>query len=350
MPIDPRELRPSANAPMEVVLTDRPCGKCRYNLKGLPTNGRCPECGYPIGRRGRRGSRRFTDSLVDAPLFYLKTLALGTVLLAVCSIVAGFGFSFLLGGGEEIAAAFAGGASLGWWVGVFIATAQRPMSDNTLRDIFLESSGLRWTNRTIQAAWPLAAMAWFASTRFPGAHDLMAVIGLSLQAVGLLGLIPLSIQLSALGDWAGDTGLAGRFRVTAAAMTICGLFVLAGIPVRLHGITGLGTGTIAVIATWANMGFSLAQLVFLFCLFQLAHISIWAIRNSVTQLEVEQRLAQRALEHQREMAERSARAAAAQTPQPTPRLSAKTAFPTNKLPQRSSSPAPRPDPNRPRQT
>src|SRR5881394_3598889 len=110
MPIDPRELRPPPNL-VEVVDSDRPCGRCGYSLKGLPSNGRCPECGYPISRRARRGARRFTDNLADAPLFYLKTLALGAVLLAVCSIVAGLAFGALSHSGGPIAAAIAGVAS-----------------------------------------------------------------------------------------------------------------------------------------------------------------------------------------------------------------------------------------------
>lgn len=31
------------------VLTDTPCRQCSYNLRGLPKDGRCPECGTPIG-------------------------------------------------------------------------------------------------------------------------------------------------------------------------------------------------------------------------------------------------------------------------------------------------------------
>ena len=85
MPIDPRELRPPPTL-VDLVDTDRPCGRCGYSLKGLPGNGRCPECGYPISRRARRGARRFTDNLADAPLFYLKTLAFGAVLLAAAAV------------------------------------------------------------------------------------------------------------------------------------------------------------------------------------------------------------------------------------------------------------------------
>lgn len=34
----------------EIITYDRHCGQCGYNLRGLPVDGVCPECGYPIPR------------------------------------------------------------------------------------------------------------------------------------------------------------------------------------------------------------------------------------------------------------------------------------------------------------
>ena len=31
------------------VLADVPCRRCQYNLRGMPVEGRCPECGTPVG-------------------------------------------------------------------------------------------------------------------------------------------------------------------------------------------------------------------------------------------------------------------------------------------------------------
>src|ERR1044071_7378912 len=127
MPIDPRELVGAKRSFTEVVETDRPCSKCRYNLKGLPINGRCPECGYPISRRGVRGAKRFTETIADAPLFYLKTLAVGAVLLASGSGL--LGVLLLLETSRKVrlwphwpmaALGICALAAAAWWTGVFI--------------------------------------------------------------------------------------------------------------------------------------------------------------------------------------------------------------------------------------
>jgi len=35
--------------PNDTILKDQPCRQCEYNLRGLPVQGRCPECGHQYG-------------------------------------------------------------------------------------------------------------------------------------------------------------------------------------------------------------------------------------------------------------------------------------------------------------
>src|SRR6185369_614177 len=57
------------------VIADVVCRKCAYNLRGLNTSGRCPECGTSVGFSIQGDYLRFCDpSWVD-------TLRLGVVIL-----------------------------------------------------------------------------------------------------------------------------------------------------------------------------------------------------------------------------------------------------------------------------
>ena len=40
---------------------DIPCRKCSYNLRGLPLDGRCPECGTPVGVSVNGELLRYSD-------------------------------------------------------------------------------------------------------------------------------------------------------------------------------------------------------------------------------------------------------------------------------------------------
>jgi hypothetical protein len=320
MPIDPREIRPVRTKLYELITTDRPCGKCGYNLRGLPSNGKCPECGRAI--TGLRGSNRFSDNLGDAPLFYLKAVALGACLLAVFSIVCAYAFAFVEAGPTIRIAGIAGVASIAWWVGVYILTGKRQIGDHTLPDAVLDSIWLRRINRAMQLAWPLAVIAWVLFIRSgPPVNQIARVGALGLQIVGAFGLVPLSVHLSSLADWAGDTGLAERFRISAWALAVCGIISQAGSLSKgfaAGNVPSVGGGFLWFGSIWATLGLSITQIVFLFSLFQLAHISVWAILNSSKAAEASRRLLEQRERHEREMARRTATASALNPTAPVP--------------------------------
>jgi len=250
------------------------------------------------------------DNLTDAPLFYLKTLALGAVLLAVFSVAGAYSMVALadltLRGlpGAMVAAGIAGFASVAWWVGVFIVTAQRPFDESTLRDPVLDSVWFRGVNRGLQTAWVLAVVAWVMVIRSgPPVNQIAWYFAVGLQIVGSLGLVALAVHLSCLADWAADSGLAERFKVAAWALAACGLVWQAG---RLWGgFSSIGAGFLFLNSIWASIGLSLAQILFLWSLIQLAYIALWAVRNSASAAEASRRILSRREEHDREMAERT---------------------------------------------
>jgi hypothetical protein len=63
--------------------TSRPCLRCGYELRGLPSDGRCPECGLSVAR-----SAVPNDELRQAPPCWLASLSWGVRLLLVVMAVA----------------------------------------------------------------------------------------------------------------------------------------------------------------------------------------------------------------------------------------------------------------------
>lgn len=79
-PVFPGSQGVDANATVE---TDLPCRKCAYNLRGLASEGRCPECGSAIGLSLQGDLLRYSDPA------WVRTLKRGvsTIILAIVIMV-----------------------------------------------------------------------------------------------------------------------------------------------------------------------------------------------------------------------------------------------------------------------
>ncbi|HRP63864.1 MAG TPA: hypothetical protein PK400_11260 [Phycisphaerales bacterium] len=202
-----------------VIDTDLPCRNCSYNLRGLPSDRVCPECGAPI-----RKQRPAEYSLLsDAPLAEIKQLRLG-LWMAMASLVATpivmlvstimsvrSGSDMVIKGGFVL-------LSLMWAAAVWLMTPglQTP---EAVRHGFSRESKLRLAARYSQLAWP-AAMLLILLGATGAASSLGWISLLVLQLVGIAGLMTLSVVLSRLADWCCDEFAGRLLNITLWALPI----------------------------------------------------------------------------------------------------------------------------------
>lgn len=76
--------------PQGVLALDHECRKCSYNLRGLHCDGRCPECGTPIGLSLQGDLLRFADpDWVDKVALGLKIILWMILFATVAAILGG---------------------------------------------------------------------------------------------------------------------------------------------------------------------------------------------------------------------------------------------------------------------
>jgi len=309
------ERNPSSQAGGAVIMEDRSCVNCGYNLRGLPMNGPCPECGTPI-RPKKHG--RYADNLTDAPMWYLRTVAVGLGLMSAGIFLPLLWLLFALlsplrlaGVGVSIASAGVMiTAGLCWIVGAIIATAKRATQDRTAPDWLLDSPAIRSGARFGQLV-PLVASALAIPVASLGG-TLGLLLDSTLSWLTLVAMAPLCVYVSGLADWAGDTGAASRLRASGWCMTVCStigflctlLLQVPGFPVPFLAVV---VRVLAVLAILLGVVMMVAGIV------QTSLTAAWAIQNSSASYARELRLAEK---RRREEEQQASRAAAAPVPTP----------------------------------
>ncbi|USN98259.1 MAG: hypothetical protein H6810_08725 [Phycisphaeraceae bacterium] len=274
MPVDP-VTTPATRTPGEVILTDRPCYRCGYNLRGLETGGLCPECGAPI--TVRKKSVRFADGLVDAPMWYIQLVALASVLMAlvVVGTIAGFVAAlvgavpaFVINGLFTILAGV-------WFASAWLVTFKRPHGERTLKDVILDSRPMQIGCRATQGTG-LAVVVMMWAFWASGFGVFVWLAGLLMLGV-LFGLVPFGIYLSSLADWSGDTGVGSRLRSAVWCIAVCGTLLVA---VSVVEVVGIKLGLLGLVKIPLSILVLVGVGLFGWSVIQLAISAVWAIQNS----------------------------------------------------------------------
>ncbi len=277
----------------ELILDDRACVSCGYSLKGIPASGKCPECGHLVRRSVK--ANRYDDSLVNAPLGWLRALSTGAYFLALS------GFGFLVG---YVGLAFSPAPPLsvvlllltlasaaGWWVGVWMCTRPRPVNSHTTIAPEREWARLRLIARISQAGWGLAmVIAAVQAVMSPVGMLNQVLSGLAGLAVlaALAGHMALCLYLSRLADWANDSGLSNHFK--SASYLVFALILSDGLMLLAQVF-----GFLLVLFSVLMFIVSIAAVVhFYIGLWQFASMTRWAVINHANASARDERLRERA--------------------------------------------------------
>ncbi|MFA6046317.1 MAG: hypothetical protein WC718_15135 [Phycisphaerales bacterium] len=294
--------RPELPATGVVISQNRPCSRCSYNLVGLKTGDRCPECGTPIVGDILRG----VPSMGDAPLPYLESLAKHAKLCA-----AGMGLNIAgvlwlvgFGGVPEFppgAALLLAIGSVLWLWGTRGVIVPRSLPPGSKVDTEAEWRGFRHYTRAMQWAWPLAGVVVFVivgtsaamaksgatSSVTLGASAMVATASNTGEAVviGLMATLLITatimvmLYLSLLAGWAQDTALSNAFTMAPLMLVIS---IPAGLLVHELVPTLLGKWLVVFSAPFllvVGTGFVYLASFWILPLVRFAALTSWAVAN-----------------------------------------------------------------------
>ncbi|QQS09362.1 MAG: hypothetical protein IPK69_01695 [Phycisphaerales bacterium] len=288
----------------------RGCSSCGYDLFGLPIGKPCPECGAPPPSTAGGLVR---DSLMSATDSYLRRLRLGGLLMATAivlnAILIGAPLvSAVVSAGGPLTAVFYAikgtGFSSGpsdavvaagvltrlvafacWGLGAWMVCVRRTQVATSAKDPINETYATiaRWSQWTFLAAMlldfvHLSVVSWISA---------------ALSMVGLLGIFSLGLVVGQIAEWAQDSGLGYKLRLTSFGIGGCLLvFILSMllIPVSPPEVIGF----LALIGSACLLGFFSSVFVFAWSMLQFAKMATWAVQNKDVRNERDRQLRERA--------------------------------------------------------
>jgi hypothetical protein len=285
-PVDEGTLERLRRAGGSIIDYDRPCRKCDYNLKGLVTGGRCPECGAEI-RGAMLGRER---PIGESPRLWLAGLRLGLGLAAIGSlghsVLPVMVFWGMLGGGWLGYVVV--GAPLGatWAIGVWLVARPRPAGT---RASSAWSPGREWRELRLAARFGAVGVvgqmwlfAWYLDSGLG-----VALAGWYLASGAIVGSFALYAAMIAF--WLPDENRAWGLR---------GATVLVGLTSALLATKALGVFGIAMVVSLLLFVVFLvhfgAMLYVTWCALRMRPMVRWAVRHADGAEAVEVRRRERA--------------------------------------------------------
>lgn len=256
----------------ELITEDRPCHACGYNVRGLAIGGRCPECGETITYRRKRSG---PPPLGEAPTWYLGTFSSGLLLMALSAV------GFII---QMVSAVVSVDRSrlilflctLAWTGGVYLTLIPRPVKrDSAARP---EWPALRLTIAVTQACAVLAVAA-AALAAATGAAVFRVLAGL-LWLAAIVGWPPLTVYLSLLADWAGDSHLMVHYRGVGWMLAVCGVLFGLGFAVEAAGAAQGLLGIFSLVGLVAGMLWVISAAYGVILIVRTASMVAWARQNA----------------------------------------------------------------------
>jgi hypothetical protein len=232
----------SAGAPA-VVPMDVPCRKCGYNLRGLPVDGRCPECGIAVGLSTYGDLLCYSDPAWLAKLRRGVTLILWGILAMIVTVVLIVVVVMVLGirtaargGGTVTPAAGPGGtqavvmglATLACYGLVLIGSwlLTEPDPSGLGEDQYGTSRKLIRITLALGVLNYLISIGMAAATIPPSLFLALQSLNFIFQLAGLVGTFAQLQYLKKLALRIPDDSLAGRAQTIMWGIGVCYGFVL----------------------------------------------------------------------------------------------------------------------------
>jgi len=250
------------------IVVDHECKKCGYNLRGLREDGRCPECGTPIGLSTTGDLLRFADpEWVEKVARGLKIILWMILVGVIAGFLAGVAGATI---GEEAGTVLMFVVGLISFYGVWLMTEPDPSGIGEDPNITARKV-IRITLVVGLLSSPLQLAVDALDLPYAGVV-LVVIAGLLVGLVGLVGEFAKFIYYERLARRIPEDSLAGRARFLKWAFTITlAVVVVVGGIAAIVGATapagagGAGPGLalfgcLALPAGLAVLGFSVMTL------------------------------------------------------------------------------------------